>query len=275
MTRLAPIDIKDIPNNLKTYDMELELKTGANLIQIAKNAAHAGNEVDVKISKTKAAVIPVTSGLGLISGFAEAVVAILTHIGVKAKKTNGNDVSGLAEAVRKKADLIFMADDDKFIAVNLNTQYIVDNSEATGRAYVTALDLASGSVQARSVLVIGVGKVGFAAIGELVKREATILIYDINEQKMEYVKKIFKDRVKIFHSVKEAMNYTNLVILAAPSKKIIHAGMITNNVIISAPAIPLGLTENALIRLPSRNLIHDPLQLGVATMALEAIVGIL
>jgi len=51
--------------------------------------------------------------------------------------------------------------------------------------------------------------------------------------------------------------------------------MITNNIIISAPAIPLGLTENALKKLPSRNLIHDPLQLGVATMALESIVGIL
>jgi hypothetical protein len=67
---------------------------------------------------------------------------------------------------------------------------------------------------------------------------------------------------------------TKLVILAANFRKaIISEDMVRKGMIISAPSIPLGLTQKALKKLPQRALIHDPLQLGVATMALAVLKG--
>jgi len=72
--------------------------------------------------------------------------------------------------------------------------------------------------------------------------------------------------------VAEAVRHTNLIIDAAPARNVIKSDMITEDTMISAPSVPLGLTRAALKRIDPQNLIHDPLQLGVAAMAVEACV---
>jgi len=47
--------------------------------------------------------------------------------------------------------------------------------------------------------------------------------------------------------------------------------IVNSETIVSAPAIPLGLTESALQKLPTNNLIHDPLQLGLVAMVALAL----
>jgi pyrrolysine biosynthesis protein PylD len=84
------------------------------------------------------------------------------------------------------------------------------------------------------------------------------------------MKRRYRDQVVIFHTIADAMRHTNLVVHAAPARDIIRSDVIAENTMISAPAVPLGLTKGALRRLNSQNLIHDPLQLGVAAMAVEA-----
>jgi pyrrolysine biosynthesis protein PylD len=170
MTRLTPEKVKNIPTKLLDYEQELMKKTENSLIGIAKHALKVRNDITSVLSKTTAAIIPITAGEGTIIGFAEAVLAILTHIGIDTYITEKTDVEGFAEAISKQTDVLFIADDNLFIAVNLRTRYVSNNSICTGKAYVAALDLAIRGVKDKPVLVIGYGPVGQAATIELLDR---------------------------------------------------------------------------------------------------------
>ena len=273
MTRLTTTDVQHIPRTIKKYDQELRKKTGRTLIEIARDAAQVKGNVARILSRTSAAVVPVTTGKGVIEGFSEAVAAILDHLGIKTFVTKGNDVVGVAEAIEKGGNLIFAADDNDFVAINLATRHVVHNGEATARAYVAALDCLAKGVKGKAVLVIGVGDVGSHAVADLIARRANPLVVDIDEGRLRIMKERYEDQVATFRTVAGAMRHTNLVIDAAPASNIIRSDMISANTLISAPAVPLGLTKGALKELNPQNLIHDPLQLGVAAMAVEACVA--
>jgi pyrrolysine biosynthesis protein PylD len=266
---LRPADIVAIPRTLDEYDKELRSKTGCNLLEIAEDAVQANTTVRRTMRKTKAAVVPITSGGGVIRGFPEAVAAILNHIGIKAMITQGADIVGIAEAYEQGADLVLAADDRKFVVINTRTKCVVDNATATAKAYVAALGRMANGLTGKAVLVIGVGNVGSAAISSLILRRAKPLAVDVNKQKLKDLRVRFGRKVSVFNRTTDALCTTNLIVNTAPRSTIIKAAMIRGDTLISAPAIPVGLTEAAL-RKVGHNLIHDPLQLGVATMAVEA-----
>lgn len=270
MTRLTPEQVKTIPKNLHNYEKELIRKTGISLSGIAKHTLRIEDDVTTILNKTTSAIIPITTGEGIIPGFTEAVLSILTHIGMNAYITKKTDVGGFAEAISRQADVIFAADDNFFIAINLQTHYASDNSACTGKAYVAALDLAVKGIKGKTVLVIGYGPVGQAATIELLDRCANVVLYDIDQVKIGQAKHKFKDRIHIVHSIKEGLWYSNLIVDATPVPDIISEDMITENTFIAAPGIPLGLTNSALKKISQTHLIHDSLELGVATMALDA-----
>lgn len=255
---------------MKKYDEELRKKTGRSMLEIAKEAVRADASVERILRKAKAAVVPVTAGKGVIKGFPEAVAAILRHVGVNAVITQGTDIVGMAEAFEQGADLIFAADDRKFVAINLHTRRVVDNAAATAKAYVAALDRMAKGLRGKLVLVIGIGNVGYEAVSNLITRKAKPLAVDIDRHKLLDLRKRYKDQVTVFHTAADAIRHTNLVINTAPARNMLKAGMIRKGMLISAPAIPVGLTNAALKKMSSRNLVHDPLQLGVATMVVEA-----
>lgn len=271
MTRLTPEQVKNIPTNLLNYEQELIKKTKCTLLGIAKYALKIKHDITSVLSQTTAAIIPVTAGEGTILGFSEAVLAILAHIGINAYITKKTDVEGFVEAISEQADVIFAADDNIFTAINLQTRYVSDNSICTGKAYVAALDLAVKGIKGKTVLVIGYGPVGQAATIELLDRHASVVLYDIDKVKIGYAKRKFKDRIHIVHSIKEGMWYANLIIDATPAPDIISEDMITDAMFIAAPGIPLGLTNNALEKISQTHLIHDSLELGVTTMAVDVL----
>jgi pyrrolysine biosynthesis protein PylD len=266
---LRPNDVKQIPRTLQRYDRELRSKTGSNLLEIAEDAAHATSKVRKTLGKKEATIVPITSGMGVIEGFSEAVAAILNHIGIDTVITRSADVAGFAEAYAQEADLILAADDYKFVAMNTRTGLVVDNATSTAKAYVTALDKMAKGIVAKKVLVIGVGTVGTAAISNLIQLNADPVAVDIDTRKLNQLKRTFGPRISVTESLLDALLETNLIVNSAPVRGIIRANMIQENTLISAPAIPVGLTEGAR-RKVGRNLIHDPLQLGVAAMAVEA-----
>jgi len=270
LTRLTRADVQRIPRTIKKYDQELRSKTGCTLIEIAKDAAQAKGNIASILSGTTAAVVPVTAGKGVIEGFSEAVAAILDHLGIKAFVTKGTDVVGIAEAFEKKADVVFAADDSDFVAINLVTRHVVHNGGATARAYVAALNCLAKGLKGKSVLVIGIGEVGSQAVADLLARGARPLLVDVDRRRLILMKRRYKDHVGIFRTVADAMRHTNVVVDAAPARDIIRSDVVAEDTLISAPAVPLGLTKGALRRLNPQNLIHDPLQLGVAAMAVEA-----
>ena len=271
MTRLTPERVKNIPTNLVNYEQELMNKTEYSLLGIAKNALSIKYDVTSVLSKTTAAIIPITAGEGTILGFTEAVFAILIHIGINAYITKKTDVGGFAEAISEQADVLFAADDNLFIAFNLQTRYASDNSVCTGKAYVAALDLTVKGIKGKTVFVLGYGPVGQAATIELLDRHANVVLYDIDKTKMGYAKREFKDRIHIVHSINEGLKYAKLIVDATPVPDIISEDMITEDTFVAAPGIPLGLTDKALKKITQTHLIHDMLELGVATMALDVL----
>ena len=51
------------------------------------------------------------------------------------------------EAYQSGADIVYMADDDRFISINLNKKKMADNEYATALGYTAALEGATGSLR--------------------------------------------------------------------------------------------------------------------------------
>ncbi|MHC6179683.1 3-methylornithyl-N6-L-lysine dehydrogenase PylD [Clostridium sp. JNZ X4-2] len=270
VTLLKSKDIFGISENLARYDKILCEKTGKSLAGIAMYAVSRENRDSEPCFKDSlVGVVPVTCGSGIINGFSETVSCIVESIGFKCFITKNKDVSGLEEAYEKKAKVIFIADDDKFIAINTCNNKVAENSFNTGRGYAAALDLMSGGLKDKNVLLIGAGPVGFGAAFFMINRGARILVYDILKQKAESLKKSFPE-VEIITDPNRALKNNNLIFDATYAKDIIKKEHVDGNTLISAPGIPLGLREECFPIIKDR-LIHDVLEIGVATMLFDSL----
>jgi pyrrolysine biosynthesis protein PylD len=269
VTRLKKEDIMDIIQKLPAYEAELVRKTGLSLKEIASRSIEDSEEkVRAAIGSHTVAVVPITSGQGVIENFVEAVEGILIHIGVNAFKTRDSDIAGLAEGIEKGADIVFLADDNRFIALNFPLRRIIDNVEATAKGYVSALEAMAGDLSQRQVLVIGgAGRVGWNAILSLKKKGAKVAAFDPNQDRMESLVK--GHEITVERNLEEALRRYTVFFDASPSANIIQARHIKPETFIAAPGIPLGLSEEAYCLVKER-LIHDVLEIGVATMFIHA-----
>lgn len=162
ITRLKEDDVVKIATTLEAYNAELVRITGCSLREIA--AVAVGKDVSAdNAQKTNVAVIPMTCGQGVIEGFVESVASIIAYLGFNAVITKSKDAGGVAEAVQKGSEILFMADDDRFVAVNVKTGKVSDNGEATGKGYVAGLAQMCDGLEGKKVLVIGAGPVGRGA----------------------------------------------------------------------------------------------------------------
>ncbi|MGI6406147.1 MAG: 3-methylornithyl-N6-L-lysine dehydrogenase PylD [Syntrophaceticus sp.] len=269
MTRLIKEDVEAIHSQLELYDSELREKTGLSLRQVACAAANI-SEKDVihRSSVIKTAVIPITVGEGIIPTFSTAVQSIIKHLGFQAFVTTETDVAGMAEGIAAGANILFMADEEKFIALNIQTGKIADNGEATGRGFVAALNGMAQGIQGKEVLVLGAGPVGASAIASLNSLGAKPTVFDIDETKAEK----FKDdtSIKLEPDLKRALAAYRYIIDATPQGGFIQLGDVHPDIKIACPGMPLGLSPLAYPSLKG-GLIHDPLQIGVATMLTMAL----
>ena len=269
MTRLKKEDIMDVIQKLPAYEADLVRKTGLSLKEIASRSIEGSEEkVRAAIGSHTVAVVPITSGQGVIENFVEAVEGILIHIGVNAFKTRDSDIAGLAEGIEKGADIVFLADDNRFIALNFPLMRIIDNAEATAKGYVSALEAMAGDLSQRQVLVIGgAGRVGWNAVLSLKKKGAKVAAFDPNQDRMELLVK--EHEITVERNLEEALSRYTVFFDASPAANIIQARHIKPETFIAAPGIPLGLSEEAYFLVKGR-LIHDVLEIGVATMFVHA-----
>ena len=275
MTRLQSEDISDIVPQLKAYDEELFSKTGHSLRQIACHAVgQKENDARGIISGLRVGIVPIRWGQGVITGFGEATAGILRHLGFNATVTGHSDISGLAEAYEKKADVVFLSDDNDFVALNVISRQAVHNAEATGKGFAAGLDLMAGGLGNQKVLVLGCGAVGRAAALTLLRFGAAVSIYDTNAGYAMAFKRALSgqesDRIKIESDFDAALDGHSLVVDATNAAGIIHAKDISPQTFIAAPGMPLGLSREAENKVSDR-ILHDPLQIGVATMGMEIV----
>jgi len=271
MTRLTPEHVRDIPKRIAQHDEEIKSRVGASIAEIAERAVGLQRSLLEVLQGHRAMVVPITAGKGIIEGFAEAVASVLEYLGLSTEISRETDVAGFAEAIAKGCDIVFAADDHVFAGFNFKLLRVSYNHEATGKAYAAALDIKAGGLDGKPVALIGAGRVGSSAAKYLLAKKAIIYVYDVDEEKALRLAQCFPERIHVCHSIAEALSKSNLILLAAPGVNVIPADFIGKDTIVSAPAIPIGLTREALSKLPKENLIHDPLELGVATMVAELV----
>jgi len=271
MTRLKSDDISGITSQLKAYDEDLIAKTGYNLRQIACHAAGLTEITRAEMAAIRVVVVPISWGQGVIEGFGEATAGILKHLGFDACVTGQTDISGLTEACETKADIIFLSDDNDFVALNTRNRQYVHNAQATGKGFAAGLDLMTGGLAQQPVLVLGCGAVGRSASLSLLHYGATVSIYDINSRySREFVSTLSgydPGRVTVEPDFNKALAGHSLIVDATNAAEIIRAEDISPQTFIVAPGMPMGLSDGALNKVTDR-LLHDPLQIGVATMAM-------
>jgi pyrrolysine biosynthesis protein PylD len=269
MTRLSSELISGMNETIAAYDIDLAQKTGLTLRQIAASTAGMSEEaLSLAFKKERVAVIPVTSGQGVIAGFTQAVQVITRHLGCPSFITDRCDAAGLAEGVEKGATIVFLADDIRFIAINLSRKCVIDNDLATGWSFAYALDACAGGLQGRDVLLIGAGRVGGNALCALDRLGAKVGVFDIDRPKAQLLTDKFK--MKLEENLSDAMDQYRLLFDASPAPDIIHPEHIKPETIVSACGIPIGLSDEARSLVEGR-LIHDPLQLGTAAMLAMAV----
>ena len=260
-----------ISSRLAKYDQELQLQTGRTLLGIACHC-YGVSETKIKsrANSFSCDVIPVTAGQGVIGDFSATVCAILQFLGFPARVSRQSDTTGIALAFEKKASAIFMADDHRFVGINLRTRLVADNSEATGGVYSAALDLIAGGLKGRDVLVLGCGSVGAAAVRSLLSFGAKVALHDqFYPAAASLHKKIVgKQEIVIEKELNRGIGSYRYIVDATPADRIIPDNQITEDIFLAAPGVPLGISDKGSKILNNR-LIHDKLELGFAAMAVS------
>ncbi|MCK5682555.1 3-methylornithyl-N6-L-lysine dehydrogenase PylD [bacterium] len=271
MTRLKNSDICDISFNLCRYNRELISKTGQSLLGIACHACGVEElKIKQKLDSFCVHVVPVTTGLGVISNFSETVCAILKFLGFIALVSDKPDASGITSAFENKADAIMMADDKRFVGINLNTKSVVDNSEMTGQVFASAMDLMADGINQKDVLVIGCGSVGEAAARKLLSFNAKLSLIDINYNTAQLLAKKLsraeqKDKIIVLKQEDNILSY-KYILEATPSENTITDSLLSELTVVASPGVPLGVSAKGC-KILNDHLIHDKLELGVAAMA--------
>lgn len=272
MTRLKQNDVVHIGTTLEAYNAELVRMTGCSLREIAAYAVGKKASED-DTHKPKIAVIPMTCGQGIIKGFVESVVSIISYLGFKTVITKSSDAGGVAEAVQNGSDILFMADDERFVAINVRTGKVSDNGDATGKGYVAGLVHMCHGLEGEKVLVIGAGPVGISAALALVRCGAEVSVYDIDLSASQRLSEALIKQgydATIETELDSALNRHSILVDACPTGEFIMLRHISEDTKIAAPGIPLGVQVEGIAQLSNR-LIHDPLQIGVATMLFDVL----
>lgn len=274
MTRLEERDVDRIARQLNEYDARLKHVTGASLRQIACVACGVEENKIVDIQdRIHMAAVPISSGLGVIDGFCDAVAAIVSFLGFETFVTEETDVYGIARAIEKGADILLLADDDRFLAFAPEKRLVVDNSRATALGFVAALELKKGGFAGEPVLVLGCGPVGLAAAKALVERGADVTLCDIQRDRaleaLRQVQQYGPGGVRLADSPQSAIACYEIIYDATTMGNIIGPEHLTRQSVVAAPGMPCALTADAM-EIHSDRIIHDALEIGTATMAVQA-----
>jgi len=270
MTRLVEDDVRALTAHLDQVERALVSLTGRDFVALAARACGVGEGVARDaLAHAAVAVVPITSGEGLIPGFVECVAAICARLGCRARVTAASDVAGFAEALTVGDDLVFAADDRRFLALHPAHRVVADDDPCTAHAYAAALDAAAGQggCAGKPVLVIGLGPVGRAAAARLVALGARVLVCETDAVRLAAAQSSLPVTAV---SLAEGLAACRLVLDATPTPDLIDADWVGSDGVVSSPGLPPGVTAAAAQALGER-LVHEPLALGVAAMAVEAL----
>lgn len=259
MALLTPEDLENLSMQLEENDEIARRVTGLDIRGICEAL------YGTKPGSEKVGIIPITAGNGVIGNFTSSLLYIVEYFGFEGFISEHPDVTGYYEAVSQGADIIMMADDHIFTAHNLRNEKIVGNHVATGVIYA---DIASRFQEASSkdILVIGLGRVGYAGACHLVDKGFNVYACDPNK---EFLQKAV-DELGIKPYCSDDRKKFSMVFEATPNADTISEGMIEERCLVSTPGIPCGLPPEVGKKYRV-DLVMEPLVIGVASMLYSVI----
>jgi pyrrolysine biosynthesis protein PylD len=269
MTRLTEGDVRGLIRDLERFEVQLERVASLDLLALARRASAGAPDVDrERLAGASVAVVPISAGLGFIPGFAECVAAIVDHLGCRCWVTPEPDVRGFQHAADSGAEVVFAADDHRFIALSLRSGRAIDDDPATADGFCQALDAACGGVRGEGVLVLGLGPVGRAAARCLSGLGAAVLAAEPDHDRAGAATAAGVPFTRV--SAEEGLARCRLVVDACPAEGIVDAAWVREDCYAAVPGMPSGFTAAAQAALGDRH-IHEPLAVGVAVMAVRAL----
>jgi pyrrolysine biosynthesis protein PylD len=278
MTRLKEQDIAHVARRLEDYETRLKRITGHSLRQIACLAAGVDEAAIMNLlDRVRFAAVPVRSGLGVIGGFSGTIAKIISFLGFESFVTERCDVAGIAEGFEKGADILMLADDDRFVALAPATRHVVDNTSATALGFVAGLELMKGGIAGESVLVLGCGPVGVAAAKALIERGADVALCDIERERaiaaLREIGQYTSGKIRMEDAPHTALERYELIFDASNTGDFIEPAHLSQQTMVAAPGMPCALTPEAMAEHRDR-VLHDALEIGTATMAVQAVASL-
>jgi 3-methylornithyl-N6-L-lysine dehydrogenase len=268
MTRLTEDDVRGLIAQLSDFDAGLRRVAGVGLADVAYRAAGLRTG-EVTLAGRRVAAVPVSTGEGVIPAFGECIATIAGYLGADAFVTALADVRGLQEAADRAAEVVFLADDERFIALGLRSGVCADDDPCTANGYVAALELAARGLAGRDVLLLGLGPVGRAAGRRLLELGARVLVVERDAERARPWIGEYGGRLV---TLREGLAATHLVFDATPAADLVDADQVDESTLAAVPGVPSAFTAAAQAVLGPRHM-HEPLAVGVAVMLAEALSG--
>ncbi|MDR1308342.1 MAG: hypothetical protein LBL95_00290, partial [Deltaproteobacteria bacterium] len=268
-----PSDICGLGQDLPRLERELLAIAGLDLVTLAARALDARDPMwairGLLSSPLAVAVIPDTSGEGIIPGFAEALAAIVAHMGGQAT-IGPPDAQGRLEAKKLGVDLILTSSDDDFLCQNLGTRAIAKNGPATGQGFAQVLfHMARGQLRDREVLVLGAGPVGRSAASHLSFLGARPVIHDLDPEKAAQAAGAVDNARPWAPGLGTIPSDFPLILEASSSAWIWPEESVAPGTLIAAPGMPFSFRPSTRYVLWA-----EPLATGTAVMVLGAALGL-
>ena len=268
MTRLKTEWIDYMLDGMNDYNSSLKAKTGFDLAGLTMDTFGISKEkYDRLTGSLLVAAVPVTQGEGIISSFSESVAAIIKSMGFRTYVSEDTDVEGIYGSILMDADVVYMADDPRYLAFSRDNGSFGENNYATALGFIMVLRAmmkkAGLDISKEKILVIGNGLVGEEAVQILLNHGIDFDMYDKDPKAVEAFRDL--DTGKYVLSSPEEIKDYRFILDFTNEGGWLKDEMLGTDVIYASPGVPLSLDEKAAERLQN-TAVYDNLEIGTAMM---------
>ncbi|MBR5740216.1 MAG: 3-methylornithyl-N6-L-lysine dehydrogenase PylD [Firmicutes bacterium] len=268
MTRLKTEWIDYMLEGMNEYNRQLKAKTGFDLKELVMDTYGISKErYDGLASKLLIAAVPVTQGEGIIGSFSDSICSIVRSMGFSAEVPDETDVDGIYSAVLMDADVIFMADDTRYLAFSRDNGSFGENNYSTALGYIMVMRAmmkrAGLDISKEKLLVIGNGNLGEEAVQILLNHGIDFDMYDKDGKAADAFRALCKGKY-VLASPEEIKNY-RFILDYTNEGGWLKDEYLGENVLYASPGVPLSLDDKAAERLHD-TAVYDNLEIGTAMM---------
>ncbi|MGN0736316.1 MAG: 3-methylornithyl-N6-L-lysine dehydrogenase PylD [Anaerovoracaceae bacterium] len=263
MTRLISSWVSPMLDGMTEYNNVLRRKIGVDLRGLTADVFGADDEsMEKAIENTLVGVVPITQGEGIIGDFCDAIAAIVRSMGFRAIVTEETDVNGIYEAQVKGCNVLFFADDVRYLALNIGSRKAADNNLCTVMGYIAVLDKLmkkhGRNMKNEEILLLGYGILGKEATKLLSGMNVKFSIYDKNKDVLAGT------GLNILDKKDEIKNYSFILDFTNEGGWLSQEDL-ARDVLYASPGVPCSLDEISK-KVFSERAIYDNLEIGTAIM---------